>query len=341
MRIKFGIGTGRNQPIAQIKGHAKRAEELGFDHITFLDSQNLSRDVYVMMTIAAMETSRIHIGHGVTNPYTRHWTVTANATASLYELSGGRAFLGIGPGMSSVGTLGLKPRTIKELRQSIQWMRDMMAGKDVEVGENVVRSEWSRNKVPIYVGSDGPKSMQMAGAIAQGCIVPCIDPRVVQWRIENIQRGAEQAGRDPSEVDIWTRTMCFISDSKEKAREQARSYAATGATQFYFSVLQYDTPEAAELRKRVDPELLEDIKRVHDAYKYYEHERQEASHGQVVTDRVLDAFILNGSADDVVEQVSRVAEQGIRTISMTDYTQTDKIGMMENFSRQIMPYFRN
>lgn len=341
MRIKFGIGTGRNQPIAEIKGYAKRLEDLGYDHITFIDSQNLARDVYVMMTIAALETSRIKIGHGVTNPFTRHWAVTANATSTLYELTGGRAFVGIAPGMSSVGTLGLKPRPVKVLREAIENMRAVMNGGEIQKDSAKIRSEWSRNPVPIYIGSDGPKSMQMAGAIADGCIVPSIHPEIIKWRLENIYKGAESANRDPSTVDIWTRTMCFIGDSKEQAMEQARSYAATGATQFYFSVLKWDTPEAADLRKRLDPEFLEEIKRIHDAYQYYEHERTYAPHGELVTDRVLDSFILNGTADDVVEQVSKIGETGVRTVSMTDYTIIDKLGMIEMFSRKVMPHFRN
>ena len=51
-----------------------------------------------MMTIAALNTRRIKISHGVTVPYTRHPSVTANATATIDELSGGRAILGIGSG---------------------------------------------------------------------------------------------------------------------------------------------------------------------------------------------------------------------------------------------------
>ena len=66
--------------------------------MTLVDQQNLCRDVYVMMTIAAQNTSRIQIGHGVTIPETRHPSVTANATATVAELAPGRIFLGIGAG---------------------------------------------------------------------------------------------------------------------------------------------------------------------------------------------------------------------------------------------------
>ena len=108
-QIQFGTGCGRSTSVGRSAEIAKVADECGFSSITHIDSQILSRDVYVSLAHAAGKTSRIRLGQGVTNPYTRHPSVTANATASLDELSGGRAFLGIGAGYSSVEAMGLKP----------------------------------------------------------------------------------------------------------------------------------------------------------------------------------------------------------------------------------------
>ncbi len=341
MRAKFGIGTGRNQPIAQIKGYARLVEDLGYDHMTFIDSQSLSRDCYVMMTMAALETQRIHIGHGVTNAFTRHWTVTANATSSLYELTGGRAFIGLGAGFSSVATIGAKPRPISELSTVITNMRALMAGKSVDVNGIDVRNEWSRNRVPIRYGADGPKSMRMAGALADGAVMPGIDPAIIKWRKEIVARGAESVGRDPADCELWTRTMAYVADSREEARRNTRSYAATCATAFYVSVLSRDTPEAAELKGRIDDELIEDICRVGRAFDYYEHEKTDAPHGELVTDRVLDAFILTGTPGDIVGQIQAVQSAGVDTVSLTDYTIIDKRGQISEFARSVMPHFLN
>ena len=51
-----------------------------------------------MMTTAALKTQRIPIGHGFTDPFTFHLFVIAKATATVDELSGGRAYVGLGPG---------------------------------------------------------------------------------------------------------------------------------------------------------------------------------------------------------------------------------------------------
>ena len=115
MKADFSVGMGRNLAIAEVASHSKLAEDCGFSHLTMIDSQNLSRDVYSMMTLAALNTHRIKIGHGVTNPFTRHPSVTATASATINEVSGGRAFVGIGAGFSSVMTMGMNARTMQEV----------------------------------------------------------------------------------------------------------------------------------------------------------------------------------------------------------------------------------
>ena len=62
---------------------ALQLEEQGFDGVSFVDSQNLSGDVYVAMTTAVQATEVLQVSSGVTNPVTRHPAVTAGAAASV------------------------------------------------------------------------------------------------------------------------------------------------------------------------------------------------------------------------------------------------------------------
>lgn len=108
MRMNFTVGMGRNLRSDEVADHARVAEEWGLSHMAYVDQPNLSRDMYVSLTVAALNTHRIRIGQGVTDPFTFHPSVIANATATLNELTGGRAFLGLGAG----GRFGkvMKPR---------------------------------------------------------------------------------------------------------------------------------------------------------------------------------------------------------------------------------------
>ena len=60
---------------------AIRAEELGYDGIVYVDSQNRVGDCYVALALAAHATTRLKLGTGVTNSYTRHPSITASAIA--------------------------------------------------------------------------------------------------------------------------------------------------------------------------------------------------------------------------------------------------------------------
>jgi hypothetical protein len=62
---------------------ARRAEDEGWDGATFTDSQNYLGEVYVVLTAAALATTTLRLATGVTNPLTRHPSVTAAAAAAL------------------------------------------------------------------------------------------------------------------------------------------------------------------------------------------------------------------------------------------------------------------
>src|ERR1044071_2373149 len=91
----------------------RRAEELGFSHAWFFDTQMLSADPFVAMAAAAMKTTRIKLGTGVLIPSNRIAPVAANAFASLNKLAPGRIDFGIGTGFTPRGARGLGRARIK------------------------------------------------------------------------------------------------------------------------------------------------------------------------------------------------------------------------------------
>ena len=108
MKMNFAIGMGRNERMDEIAELSRLADEHGFTHATFVDEPYLARDVHVMATVAALNTKRLIIGQGVVDPKTYHPSALANAAASLHELTGGRAFLGMGAG-GPFGKLMVRP----------------------------------------------------------------------------------------------------------------------------------------------------------------------------------------------------------------------------------------
>ena len=105
--------------IGTVVAQAERAERLGWDGITFTDSQNLVGDPFVAVALAATATDRLRFATGVTNAYTRHPAALANVAATVQETSGGRFVLGIGRGDTALFHLGQKPMPVDAFIASV------------------------------------------------------------------------------------------------------------------------------------------------------------------------------------------------------------------------------
>ncbi len=342
MKVDFSVGLGRNEAIYEIGDHAKVAEENGFSHVTFVDQPNLSRDVYTMMTVAALNTQRIKIGQGVTDPATFHPSVTANATATVNELSGGRAFLGLGSG----GPFGkeMRPRPLSEVRETIQFIKSYTSGKEAQFNGARMHSEWVRRPFPIYLACNGPKACEVAGEMADGAILGGLMlPEVVKWKVSLIRRAADRAGRDPSKIDIWARTLTFVADSKEDAQREVAGYAITKAHGAY-QVIKKGAVEAKYMKEALErrkPGLVEEFKRIYEGFDPYQHEMVDAPQNTLATQTVIDCFLLTGRPEDICQQITELTEAGVNNISSVMFTVIDKKGMMREIGDKVMPCFRN
>ena len=110
----------------------KRAEEFGFTHAWFYDTQLLNADMFVAIAAAAMQTSRIRLGTGVLIPSNRIAPVAAGALASLNALAPGRIDFGVGTGFTARRTMGLPAITLARLEEYIRVVQGLLKGELVE-----------------------------------------------------------------------------------------------------------------------------------------------------------------------------------------------------------------
>src|SRR4051812_4073138 len=99
---------------------AKRAEELGYKHISFYDTALLNAEIFVTMAAAALATSRIKLYPGVLTPSNRLAPVAASGLAALNALAPGRIIFGIGTGFTGRRLLGLGPVTLRDMETYIR-----------------------------------------------------------------------------------------------------------------------------------------------------------------------------------------------------------------------------
>ena len=111
---------------------ARTVEDLGFDAVLFPDSQNLAPEVWSQLALAAQATTRIRLGPGVSNSVTRDPAVTASAALALQVESGGRAFLGLGRGDSSVQRIGRREDPVAGFERYLTAVQAYLRGETVD-----------------------------------------------------------------------------------------------------------------------------------------------------------------------------------------------------------------
>jgi alkanesulfonate monooxygenase SsuD/methylene tetrahydromethanopterin reductase-like flavin-dependent oxidoreductase (luciferase family) len=112
--------------------HVQRAEELGFTHAWFYDTQMLSADCFVAMGAAAVNTRRIRLGTGVLVPSNRIAPVTANALATLNQLAPGRIDFGVGTGFTARRAMGFGAIKVKDMETYIAQVYGLLRRETVD-----------------------------------------------------------------------------------------------------------------------------------------------------------------------------------------------------------------
>ena len=195
------VGISPRQSFESWARFVAELESEGVNRVWVIDSQLAMKDVYAGLVVAALNTTRIGLGTGVTNAVTRHPTITANAIGAIDELSHGRAILGLGAGDSALYGIGLKPQKVAEVAEAIAFFR-----------ANIPQS------IPIYLAVSQERMCDLAGRVADGAIVmgPA-QPDMVQRQVEWIRA----AGRD-IEIAFIAPTSTDIEDVRSWASTQAR-----------------------------------------------------------------------------------------------------------------------
>src|SRR5205085_11735121 len=125
-------------PPGALAERARLAEAAGYSAVWLAD-ERFYREVYSCLAVVATSTSRVMLGPCVTDPFARHPALTAMAIATLDEISGGRAILGIGAGISGFAELGLeRKKPPRAMREAIELIRALLRGDEVDFNGEVI-----------------------------------------------------------------------------------------------------------------------------------------------------------------------------------------------------------
>jgi 5,10-methylenetetrahydromethanopterin reductase len=293
---------------------ARLVEQAGFDRLGISDVV-FWPDCLMLQALCAAATERVQIGSMVTNPYSRHPVVLAGALATLQEISGGRAFCGIGVG-AGLEPIGIDyPRPVLALRETIGVLRALLAGEEVTFRGETVEVSASRlvrpvpdAPVPIAVGTRSKQVMMLAGELADTALVGAryLSAEQAATYRQWLGAGAARVGRDPASVEVAPRLTYCVSADGAVARASVKRYVA-----HYVALIR---PGELDL----DPTWLAQVEAAlgRSGGWYFDHDRHDdPAIDELISDDLVRRFAVAGTPDECAEQVRAVLDLGFTSVS--------------------------
>jgi 5,10-methylenetetrahydromethanopterin reductase len=325
MKIDIEFNSGAQLPMNAIPDLARAAEAHGFDCAWGGEANN--KDPTVMLSAIAAVTTRLKVGSAIYHILGRTPATLALQAMGLDELSGGRFLLGIGSSNPTIAKWHGQSfdRPLSRIQEYIEITRAAMRGEKLNFeGKFFTAQNFkmafkpSGRSIPIYVAAFGPKMTRLAGRISDGVLINMANPTEISRIAAEVKAGAQEAGKDPSKMEIICKIRCSIAPNYGVARE-ALSHALT-----YYALADY----YRELLGRMG--FVEEVEAMRAAWKTGGFHAARA----LISDRMFNSLPLVAatSALEVVEQIRPYIEAGATRIILPYVAASDDIvGEMKNF----------
>ncbi|MFB6122630.1 MAG: 5,10-methylenetetrahydromethanopterin reductase [Haloferacaceae archaeon] len=294
----LGIELTPEHPVERVVSLGVDAERAGYDAV-FVASHYNNRDPFAVLARLAAETTDVRLGPGVVNPHERHPVTLASETATVAEMSDGRAVFGIGPGdRSTLRNLGLaEDRGLRSVLEAFKVAQRLWAGERVTHDGTFEADDAGLNyavpgDIPVYVGGEGPHMCRMAAKHADGLLFNGSHPADLAWARDQVEAGLDDRLSGLGEFDLAAYASVSVAESEAAAREAARPPVAFIAGAAAPPVLD---------RHGVDADRADEIGERISAGDFSE------AFG-LVTPRMVDAFCMAGTVEAVADRMAAVLD---------------------------------
>ncbi|MEM0084514.1 MAG: 5,10-methylenetetrahydromethanopterin reductase [Candidatus Methanomethylicia archaeon] len=326
--VKFGLELLPVTPISDITELSKHADNLGFDVIWVTDHYN-NRNIYVTLTSIALNTRNVKLGTGVVNPYVTNPLWIASAIASIDEVSGGRAMLGIGAGdKATLDKMAIEwKKPLIAVKESVEVIRRLLKGEVVNFDGEIIKSKGASltykpvHDIPIYVGAQGPKMLALASSIGDGILINASHPKDYDYAMKIIKDSAKDR---LSKIDIVACTSFSIDKDINVAKKTVRpvvAFIVAGA--------------GDEVLKRHGIEM-EKVNVIRDHLSKGKFKDAAAA----VTEDMINAFSISGTPQECVEMLDKLVKKGVTQIVFGSPIGKDRKMALELIASEVIPHFR-
>jgi 5,10-methylenetetrahydromethanopterin reductase len=341
--VRFGVGMAPVEPLKKVVATAKLAEELGFEYVVHADQRFAGeKDVFVTLAADALNTSRVKLGPCVSDPFSRIPALLAVAIASLDELSGGRAVLGLGAGGSGFAQLHLERKHVNQaIREAIVMIKALLAGDVVNFDGQLFKLTdaqlkfTARRDIPIYLATRSPMNLELAGELADGALIATyVSKDQLKFAVDRVRAGAEKAGRKLEDVKLISWVYTSISDDGHQAVENVRYFVTQAiintAPEAYPTILAGFHPDLPAFLSKCRDGGREGIEAAYKDRTY-------------MTEDVIKRFSVAGTAEDCVAKIKEISSFGIDDIWLRCFSaprsEIEHEKVIVPFAEKVMPAF--
>jgi 5,10-methylenetetrahydromethanopterin reductase len=306
--LSYGIEfVPGNINVKQVVTYCKLAEAKDIDFAWITNHYN-NRHCYPTLAMIAANTNTLKMGPGIMNTFTDTPAAIASYMATLNEISDGRAVLGIGPGdlstLPKLAIAGEKP--VGRLKEGVIQIRKLLAGEEIKKsgmqffdydGAKLTGVTLPGKKgIPVYIGAQGPKMLELAGEIGDGSLINASNPKDFQIAIPIIKKAEEAAGKKGHDVGAYT--AISVDQNKKKAMNAAKIVAAFIAAGSPPPILQRHNLDMGNVAKIKEALSRFDFKAV----------------GGLVGEAEIEAFTIAGTPDECAQKCEDLMAAGVTQV---------------------------
>ena len=304
-RVGLHLGQLADRPVSEMLRLARAAEDAGYELV--LVPESWGRDAIAVLGAIAAATTTVGIGTGIVNVFSRSAALLAMAAGTLDELSGGRFVLGLGSSAPAVvegwhGREAKAPLTqMREVTEAVRLIlegsRNGYQGGQVKVARGfALRFRRPRPRVPIWHAGMTPRSINLAGAMADGWLPSLLSPDGLRRNLEVAEAALHEAGRAREDLTVAPQILAAVDEDRQVARNMVRGHLTQyvgGMGRFYFEAF-------ASQGFREDAEAVREE---------WTAGRREAALARL-PDEAIDAVTLAGPAEHCRGRLAAYAEAG-------------------------------
>lgn len=210
--LGFYTLAGHSETPRDAVTEATDAERLGLG-AAFISERFNVKDAATLSGAVGAVTEELGVATAATNHNTRHPMVTATFATTMHRLTGGRFALGLGRGFDRLfGAIGLRPITSAQIEDATAilrrlWKGEMILGHEGPAGSYpfLHQDPDFDEDIPLLLVAIGERTLELAGRCMDAVVLHTFfNDHTLANSVAAVRRGAEQAGRDPDEIRIWS-----------------------------------------------------------------------------------------------------------------------------------------